>query len=590
MQKVRTATAMIKALEAVGSEIAFSYNGHGNWALLDAIQYESKIRGVASRTEDQAVHLADGYARARKGKIPVVCTSVGPGNMNIAPALANAFFESSPMLVLAGGGSTHWQDRGGIEEFYRFGPDEWIQSVKTYSKKAVMISRPDTAVEMMMRAYKTAVTGRPGPVVLQVPFDIQHSETVLPDLESVRRMVDIHPPGPDAAGIREAAKLIAGAKRPLIFVSGGVRHAAANAQLAELAERFGIPIATTTMGKGAYPENKPLSVGCVGRSGGVHANRAAGECDVLIAIGTHFSDVDTGGWSIFNIPGQTRLIHIDIDPEEIARNYPTEVGIFSDAKLALDALIDDLKSLGVEAGQFGDWRNDIDIWRAAWREEVAGLRTGATSPLRYSYVCDTVGTVISNRFPGSSVFVDTGHLLSFAPAFLEQRQPNFHHCGFFHRMGWSLPAAVGAKFARPDQPAVVLMGDGSYIFSNTALATAREYDKPVVALVMNNGSLQIERELMEKKYGRSAFVDYKIEKTGEMWGPDICKVAEAMGSNATRVTEPDQLESVVTKAIESNESHVIDIAIDLHSEGYRTVWYPYPDDFWAPVQNLKKTF
>ena len=157
-------------------------------------------------------------------------------------------------------------------------------------------------------------------------------------------------------------------------------------------------------------------------------------------------------------------------------------------------------------------------------------------------------------------------------------------------MGWSLPAAVGAKFARPDQPAVVLMGDGSYIFSNTALATAREYDKPVVALVMNNGSLQIERELMEKKYGRSAFVDYKIEKTGEMWGPDICKVAEAMGSNATRVTEPDQLESVVTKAIESNESHVIDVAIDLHSEGYRTVWYPYPDDFWAPVQNLKKTF
>ena len=355
----------------------------------------------------------------RKGKIPVVCTSVGPGNMNIAPALANAFFESSPMLVLAGGGSTHWQDRGGIEEFYRFGPDEWIQSVKTYSKKAVMISRPDTAVDMMMRAYKTAVTGRPGPVVLQVPFDIQHSETVLPDLESVRRMVDIHPPGPDAAGIREAAKLIAGAKRPLIFVSGGVRHAAANAQLAELVERFGIPIATTTMGKGAYPENKPLSVGCVGRSGGVHANRAAGECDVLIAIGTHFSDVDTGGWSIFNIPGQTRLIHIDIDPEEIARNYPTEVGIFSDAKLALDALIDDLKSLGVEAGQFGDWRNDIDIWRAAWREDVAGLRTEATSPLRYSYVCDTVGTVISNRFPDSSVFVDTGHLLSFAPAFLE---------------------------------------------------------------------------------------------------------------------------------------------------------------------------
>ena len=590
MQKVRCATAMIKALEAVGTEIAFGYNGHGNWALLDAIQYESGIRGVAVRAEDQAVHLADGYARAKKGKIPIVCTSVGPGNMNIAPALANAFFESSPMLVLAGGGSTHWLDRGGIEEFYRYGPDEWIQSVKTYTKKAAMISRPDTAVDTMLRAYKTAVTGRPGPVVLQVPFDIQHSETVMPDLKDLGALVGVCPPGPDRAGIREAAKLIARSERPLIFVSGGVRHAAANRQLAELVDGFGIPIATTTMGKGSYPENKPLSVGCVGRSGGVHANRAAGECDVLIAIGTHFSDVDTGGWTLFNIPQKTRLIHIDIDPEEIARNYPTEVGIYSDAKLALEALVEDLRSLGCKSDRFRDWRTEIDRWRIDWQESVAAIRNEETTPLRYGYVCDQVGRLISENFPGGSVFVDTGHLLSFAPAFLEQRQPNFHHCGFFHRMGWSLPAALGAKFARPDQPAVVLMGDGSYLFSNSTLATAHEYDMPVVALVMNNGSLQIERELMQKKYGRSAFVDYKIEKTDKMWGPDYCKIAEAMGAKAIKVSSPQALTPAVRKAIESDKTHVIDIDIDLHSEGYRSVWYPYPDNFWTPRHELKRTF
>ncbi|NQU14429.1 MAG: hypothetical protein HQ561_09785, partial [Desulfobacteraceae bacterium] len=143
MGEMRCSTAMIKALEEIGTEVAFVYNGHGNWAFLDSIKYESKIKGFACRGENQAVHMADGYYRARKkGALPIVSTSVGPGNMNIGAALANAFFESSALLVLAGGGSTHWQDRGGIEEFYRYAPDEWIQSVKTYTKKAVMISRP----------------------------------------------------------------------------------------------------------------------------------------------------------------------------------------------------------------------------------------------------------------------------------------------------------------------------------------------------------------------------------------------------------------------------------------------------------------
>ncbi len=177
MAKMRCASAMIKALEAIGTEVAFVYNGHGNWALLDAIAHESKIRGFACRGEDQAVHMADGYYRSqRRGPLAVVATSVGPGNMNIAPALANAFFESSALLVLAGAGATHWYDRGGIEEFYRYAPDEFIQTVKTYTKKALVISRPDTAVEMLLRACKTAVSDRPGPVVVQVPFDIQHSE------------------------------------------------------------------------------------------------------------------------------------------------------------------------------------------------------------------------------------------------------------------------------------------------------------------------------------------------------------------------------------------------------------------------------
>ena len=208
MSKCRCATALVKTLEALGTEVAFVFNGHGNWAILDAIEYESQIRGIACKGEDHAVHMADGYYRSNsKGALPIVSTSVGPGNMNIAGALVNAFYESSAQLVLAGAGSTHWFDRGGMEEFYRYAPEEWIHTVKTYTKKAFMISRPDTAVEMLLRAYKTAITGRPGPVVIQVPFDIQHTEVEFSVPPQLKQLVNIHPPGPDSSAIREAAGL-----------------------------------------------------------------------------------------------------------------------------------------------------------------------------------------------------------------------------------------------------------------------------------------------------------------------------------------------------------------------------------------------
>lgn len=590
MNKIRCSTAIVQALEAVGTDIVFGYNGHGNWALLDSFEYESNIKGVVCRTEDQAVHLADGYFRSRpKGPIPIVATSVGPGNMNIAPALANAFFESSAMVVLAGGGPTHWLDRGGIEEFYRYGPDEWIQTVKTYTKKALMITRPDTAVDMILRAYKEAITGRPGPVVIQIPFDIQHSQTVAPDISTARRLVSIRTPGPDKSAIEEAAALISKAERPLLFVGHGAQIADALDELAALVDGFEIPVATTTMGKGAYPENKALSVGVIGRSGAENANKAAKECDLLIAVGTHFSDIDTGGWSVFDIPGKTKLIHIEIDHTEIARVYPTDIGIFADPKPTLAALVEELGKAKLSGAGWSGWRDTLAGWRDEWRKVSVPL-TEPTAPLSYGFLCKTVSDVVNERYPEASICVDTGHLLSFVPPFFDTRRPNFYHCGFFHRMGWSLPAALGAKFRKPDQPAIALIGDGSFVFTNTTLATAYEYDLPVIAVVLNNGTLQIERELMERKYGRHAYVDYTRRKTGEMWGPDYCKIAEAMGADAVKVTRPEDLGPALIKAVESGRSAVLDVEIDSRAPGYRSVWYPYPGDFWKSREELSAEF
>ncbi|MEO1082459.1 MAG: thiamine pyrophosphate-binding protein [Pseudomonadota bacterium] len=593
--KVRCSTAVIAALESVGVDTAFVYNGHGNWALLDSLKYESNIRGISCRGEGLAVHMADGYSRARSGgAIPIVSTSVGPGNMNIASALSNAFFESSAMIVLAGGGATHWQDRGGIEEYYRYGPDEWIQTVKTYTKKVVMVSRPDTAVDAVLRAYKTAVTGRPGPVVLQLPFDIQNSMISARSFSSAKQLTEVAPPGPDRNAIKRAVELLKQAQKPLVMVSGGVSKAGAREVLKEFLEEFNIPVVTTTMGKASYPEDRPMSLGVLGRSGSGLANRAARECDLLIGIGTHFSDIDTGGWTLFDIPGSTKLIHIDIDESEIARVYPTEVGIWSDAKLAIEALLTELRneeaaSTARTGSDSTEWLGGIASWREDWETEKAELLADA-SELGYAKVCETVGSVLTKDHPNATVFVDTGHLLSFAPAFMTLTSQKFNHCGFFHCMGWSLPAALGAKFRNPDEPVITLMGDGSFLFSNSALATCFEYDKPLTVIVLSNRSLQIERELMRRVYGRSAYVDYKVQSTEAPWNPDFMMLAKAMGVNAMQVSTPEELASAVTESINSGKTNVIEVDIDVESSGYRSVWYAYPNDFWAEVGAVDETF
>jgi len=220
MAKMKCAEAIVRFLEKVGTEYVFGVNGHGNWAFLDIIEHNSKIQGIPTRSEDHAIHMADGYFRMkRQAPLPVVMTTVGPGNTNIVSALAQAYFESSAMLVIAGGGPTQWYDRGGMEEFYRKGPEEWIQVVKPMTKLALMVNRPDTALDMIMRAYKMAVTGRPGPVVVMVPFDIQHTEIDVKEIPDPALWVNIHNAGPDPSSIREAAQLISESNNPLLLVS-----------------------------------------------------------------------------------------------------------------------------------------------------------------------------------------------------------------------------------------------------------------------------------------------------------------------------------------------------------------------------------
>jgi acetolactate synthase I/II/III large subunit len=582
MADMTVARALATLLERMGTEYAFGVNGHGNWALLDAIVHETRIRGVPARAEDQALQMADGYWRVRRqAPLPVVLTSVGPGNMNIVSPLAAAFYESIAMVVLAGSGPTHWFDRGGIEEMYRPAPESFLDVVRPIAKRAVLVHRPDAAVDMLLRAYRTALSGRPGPVVLQVPFDIQHTlvDGRLPDPGPWTRW---YPPAPDPAGVGEAAALLARARRPLIVVGSGVHSARAWDELLRLAEATDVPVATTATGKGAFPETHRLSLGCIGRAGTGPANAAARTCDLLIAVGTHLTDIDTGGWTLFDIPAATRLIHLDIDEGELGRVYPAEVALGCDARLGLAALA---AVTGGAAPDRGDWHAELATTRRQWEATVEPERRSDLAPLHYARICHDAGEVLAAVAPDAPVFFDTGHLLSFAPPFLRAATRNVAHSGFFHRMGWSASAIVGASLARDRGPAVALIGDGSFLMGGTAVATAVEQDLPLVWVVLNNRSLQIERELMMRLYGREAFCDYRLTRTGELWNPDLAKWADAMGARASRVHRAEEFGPALRAALEGRAPHVIDVDVNLEVAGYRPIWYRYPPNFfetWAP--------
>lgn len=576
--RMRVATAMAKILEAASTEFCFGYNGHGNWALLDAFVHETAITTIATRAEDQAVHMADCYWRTRRHPpMAVVTTSVGPGSANITPALASAFFDSSALLVLAGGGATQWYDRGGIEEFYRYGPEEWPTTLKPLTKRSFSVSRPDTALEMMLRAYKTAISGRPGPVVVQVPFDIQHTEIDIRAFPDLNAWTKVSPPAPDPAAIESAAGLVSAADRPLICVSSGIHNARAWPELAELAERFSIPVETAVPGKGALREDHPLSLGCVGRAGTGHANQAAREADVLIAIGTRFSDIDTGGWTLHDIPGTTRLIHIDIDESELARVYQPEVAIISDARNAAAALVAAMANR--PQADRGAWLARLAALRDEWEVQVSPLRASGAAPMGYARVFSDISDVLAAVAPEANVLFDTGHSLSFGPSFLRALSRYYTHSGAFHRMGWTVPGAIGAALARPGQPTLVIVGDGSFVMAGSALLTAVERRVPVVYVVLNNATLQIEREQMLKSYGRHSLTDYVRADTGEPHNPDFAAWAVAMGGRGVKVSKPDMIKRSVQDALASGEPTVIDVDIDPESEGYRSIHYPYPSGF-----------
>lgn len=563
MEKITPAQAIGRFLKKMGTEHYFFYNGHANWGMLDAFEYDAKITGIVTRHECHAIHMADNYWRMkRQPPIPVTCTTTGPGNYNTFAAIAEAFFDSTPMLCLMGGGPTKWFEKGGIQEAYRYGPEEFIKMWDPITKKAVMAIRPDTALQTVILAYKTAVTGRPGPVVVHIPLDVQNTPIEI-DVPDASDWIDFHPPAPDPAGIARAIELIRDAKRPFCYVATGINNARAWDDLKEFAEKLQIPVGTAFGAKGVLPEDHPMSLGVCDRSGTGHAVSAAINSDLVIGIGTHFNDLNTAGWSFYDFPKKQKLIHIDIDLSEIGRNYPTEVGLCADAKLGLRALIDTWSDSGYKRSGVDEWLNQIAQWKKEWEAETAPLVKSDIAPLHYGRIVVDASEVINEVDPQTTIVCDTGMVMNWLPAFFKLNHPYFTTCNQqFGQMGFSPPGIVGCKLARPEHPVVAFCGDQSFIMTGMALATATEYDITGVLIVLNNRTIQAEVEGATAKFGRTVGDRYKIIKTGELWNPDITMIGQALRAEVIEVNKPEEFKPALKKALESDKLYLLNVDTD----------------------------
>lgn len=580
MPSMTPSVAIARFLEQAGCEYFFGVVGHGNWALLDALA-NTCIRGVRARCEDHAVHMADGYWRSRRQPPPaVVVASGGPGASNLIPALAEAYYSSVALVAIVGAGPSQWFDRGGIQEAYRTGPEEWVSLAKPVTKKALLASRPDTTLEMFVRAYKEAITGRPGPVLVQIPFDVQATAVDVRAIPDARGWARVHPPAPAPEAVEEAAALLAAAERPLVIAGTGVHSARAWNALVRLAEAGDLPVCTTFAAKGAFPEDHRCYVGIPGRFGDEHSVQAVRRADVVLSVGQRFTDLTTAGWTIYDIPGATRLIQVDVDATEIARVYPVDVGMVADARLALEALA---AALGRRPGQPDrrPWLAAIADWRRAWLARTAPLRDREGPPLDYGPLLVEAARAVRDVDPETSVLFDTGQLMCYAPSFFRAASRHVHtNNGHFFRMGWSVPAALGARLGNPAHPAIAFTGDGSFMMTGLATATAAEYGLAVTWVVLNNRSLVFERR-MEKFYGKHTFCDYRIEATGELWNPDLGAMAAAVGARCLRVGRRHEVYGALVEALRSPTPVIVDVEMDPASPVYNPTPFQYADNFAA---------
>jgi acetolactate synthase-1/2/3 large subunit len=541
--------------------------GHGILGLLDAAyDRQDEIKTISTHDERIAGFIADAYYRVA-GKPIATYTSCGPGSVNILMAIAGAMYDSSAMLAITGNVPTSQFNRGPFQESGKYFQGDFPGVIRHYVKRSFQAVRPEMLPLMLSQAFALMTSGRPGPVNLDVPLNVFVEEAGEEEPGPAWSPDALAAPAPSPEALRQAAELLAGAERPIILAGNGAMAPRARTLIRELAATFSIPVVTTPLGKGVLNETDDLCLGPTGRNGTYAANKAARTADVILALGTRFDDRASSSWIpgvTFSIP-PTRLIHIDIDPQEIGRNYPPTLAVIADTAEFAAAL---LASAGAEVAAAADkesrahWLSDTVAWKRQWEADIAVRQADPAVPIRP----DRLVAELQRALPDDAlVLADVGvHHNWLLQQLAAPPRGRLLQAWGFAAMGFGVGGVIGAKLASPGSPAVTVCGDGCFLMHANAVATAVEHDIPAVWVVWNNTGYGSIRGQQATYFGadREIATRFRRDATGELYSTDISAIARAMGADGARIDSPDEVADAVEAAIKSDRPTVLDVRVD----------------------------
>ncbi|HET9662628.1 MAG TPA: thiamine pyrophosphate-binding protein [Burkholderiales bacterium] len=525
------------------------------------------IARVMVHGEKAAAYMADGYARA-SGK-PGVCMAQMIGASNLAAGLRDAHMAGAPVIAVTGGPTPQSRYKHAYQEV------DDITQFDAVTKFNAQVDHVTRLPDLIRQAFRVATSGAPGPVHLRIQSHLgqmtEQEAELDPLVEEMYRRAPPFRPQPEAQRIRDAAALLDAAQRPVIVAGGGVIRSGGQPETVELAEKLGIPVATSLNAKATLLDSHPLNVGVPGAYSRDCANRILHEADLVFFVGSHTGGQVTNNW-MFPPPG-TGVIQLDIDPAELGRNYPNAVSILGDAKASLRHLIDAVPRRAPTARR--EWTERVQRIVAEWRAESAEMRNADVAPIRPERICREISEALP---PNGVVVSDTGHAGIWTARFIELKHPGQSYYRTAGSLGWGFPAALGVKCALPDRPVICFTGDGGFYYHIAELETARRHNINAVIVVNNNSALNQEIRLNDIAYGGK-----QRGRAEEMWRfpeVDFAKIAEGFGCIGMRVEMPDDLAHALEQAIAMNKPVVVDVVTDMYAIAPHP-WTPSGRDFHA---------
>jgi acetolactate synthase-1/2/3 large subunit len=584
MPRVKGAELIADYLIANEIPYVFGVCGHGNVGMLDVLYAaRDRITLVSPRHEQVAAHMADAYFRV-KHKPVATLTSCGPGSCNIIMPLACALADSSAVLAITANVPTSQFNRSPFQEINKHFQADFVNIVRPVVKRSFQPTRVDMLPLALRQAMTTMLSGRPGPVNLDVPFNVfqEEDEVALP---APAPPLNTQRSGAAPDDVAAALDLILAAQRPVIFIGHGVTLSEASRELTEFVKRLGIPVISSPNGMGCLDMDDPLSLGFIGRNGAYPANEAGRRADLVLALGARFDDRSASSWLpgySWNFP-TTKLIHVDLDPAELGRNYPPDIGILADARTFLRQLLAELDTRRLESERTKAWLADIARWRAEWERYTQPNFEVHASPIRPErIVADCRAVLPDDAILACDVGVNHNWYMQFWKAHKPQTMLNSWG---FSGMGFGAAGALGAKLAAPERPVVAIAGDGSFTMVPHVLCTAVEYEIPVVWVIWNNFGWVSIRDIQLGMFGgRELGTMFHQGANKKPYNPDFAALARACGVEAATVTRSQDFKGALDHAIKSGKPYVLDVHVDAEVRPPATgAWELPPTPYKEPV-------